>query len=116
MSSDQAINSASSTDIFSSAFMIPNVGAPFIIGMAVGYFAKKMLKVALFMGGAVVVLLFASEYYGIASVSEAHLQGAASTATEVARQSGNFLIDRLSNITSKGVSGTAGFYVGLKMG
>ncbi|MBF6650968.1 FUN14 domain-containing protein [Methylobacter sp. BlB1] len=116
MSSDQAINSASSTDIFSSAFMIPNVGAPFIIGLAVGYFAKKMLKVALFMGGGAVVLLFVSEYYGIVSVSEAQLQGAASAATEVAQQSGNFLINRLSNITSKGVSGAAGFYVGLKMG
>jgi uncharacterized membrane protein (Fun14 family) len=116
MSSEQAINSASSSDIFSSAFMIGNVGAPFIIGLAVGYFAKKMLKLALFMGGAAVVLLFASEYYGVVSISDAHLQNAASAATEAAQQSGTFLMDRLSNITSKGASGAAGFYFGLKIG
>jgi uncharacterized membrane protein (Fun14 family) len=36
----------------SSAFLLGNVGAPFVIGLAVGYFAKKMLRFALFLGGA----------------------------------------------------------------
>ena len=35
---DSFINSTQSSDIFSAAFLIPNVGAPFIIGLAVGLF------------------------------------------------------------------------------
>ena len=113
---DQAINSAPSTDILSSAFLIGNVGIPFVIGLAVGYFAKKMLRLALFLGGAAVVLLFVGEYYGITSVSDINLQGAAGAATAAAQQSGDFLVERLSRITSKGVSAGAGFFVGLKIG
>jgi uncharacterized membrane protein (Fun14 family) len=103
-------------DIFSSSFLIGNVGAPFIIGLAVGYFAKKMLRTALFFGGAALVLLFASEYYGISHISDIQLQQAADTAANVAKSSGNFLVARLSSISSKGVSGVAGFFTGLKLG
>ena len=56
-----------STDIFPSEFLLTNVGAPFVIGVAVGYFAKKMLRVALLLGGAAIVLLFMSEYYGVSN-------------------------------------------------
>lgn len=107
---------SSATDLFSTAFMLGNVGAPFIIGLAVGYFAKKMLKLALLVGGAVIVLLFIGEYYGIATVSNANLEQAASTATHLANQSGSFLLERLSTITARGVSATAGFFAGLKLG
>lgn len=110
------INTTPVPDIFSSAFLIGNIGAPFVIGMAVGYFAKKMVRTALFLGGAAVVLLFASEYYGIAEISDAQLQHAATAATDVAKSSGNFLVKRLSSITSKGVSGAVGFFVGFKAG
>lgn len=103
-------------DIFSAAFLINNIGAPFAIGLAVGYFAKKMLRLALFMAGAILVLLFISEYYGIIEVSDMQLEQAANNATHLAKSSGNFLMQRLSRITSKGVSGTAGFFVGLKLG
>ncbi len=113
---EQIMNSSQSTDIFSAAFMVPNVGAPFIIGLAVGFFAKKMLKLALFIGGGAIVLLFISEYYGFFTVSDASLQGAATVATEAAQQSGSFLVNRLSRITGKGISSAAGFYCGLKMG
>lgn len=113
---DQFISSTQSSDIFSSAFLIPNVGAPFIIGLAVGYFAKKMLKLALFLAGGAIVLMFVSEYYGFFTLSDASLQHAATVATEAAQSSGNFLIHRLSSITAKGVSSVAGFYFGLKMG
>ena len=109
-------NTVSVPDIFSSTFLVGNIGAPFVIGMAVGYFAKKMVRTALFLGGAAVVLLFASEYYGITEISDAQLQYAATAATDVAKSSGNFLVKRLSSITSKGVSGAAGFFVGFKVG
>ena len=29
-------------------YLLSNIGAPFVIGLAVGYFAKKVLKMALF--------------------------------------------------------------------
>ncbi|NOT12443.1 MAG: hypothetical protein HOP23_11525 [Methylococcaceae bacterium] len=112
----QKPDASSVNDIFSSSFLFGNVGAPFVIGMAVGYFAKKMLRTALFLGGAAIVLLFASEYYGISHISDIQLQQAANTAASVAKSSGNFLVDRLSSITSKGVSGVAGFFTGFKLG
>lgn len=107
---------ASNNDIFSSTFLIGNVGAPFVIGLAVGYFAKKMLRTALFLGGATVVLLFIAEYYGVINISDADLQHAASAATEAAKNSGGFLVDRLTSITSRGVSAAGGFFVGFKFG
>ena len=114
--SNYAINATNSTDIFSSAFLMGNVGAPFVIGLAVGFFAKKILKLALFIGGAAIVLLFISEYYGFTHVPDEQLQSAGTAATGLAQQSGNFLMERLTHITSKGVSATAGFLAGLKLG
>lgn len=113
---DYPMTTAPTTDFLSSTFLMGNVGAPFVIGLAVGYFAKKMLRLALFLGGAAIVLLFVTEYYGITEMSDEKLQHAANVATHAAKQSGGFLMERLSHITSKGVSGTAGFLVGLKLG
>ncbi len=107
---------ANTPDFFSNAFLMGNIGAPFLIGMAVGYFAKKMLLIALFVGGGIVTALFAAEYYGIISVNGDVLQQTASSAAAAAKTSGSFLIDRLSTITSRGVSGVGGFYVGFKLG
>lgn len=113
---DYSLNAAPSTDILSSAFLLGNVGAPFVIGLAVGYFAKKMLRLALFLGGAAIVLLFVTEYYGMTEMTDEKLQSAANAATGMIKQSGGFLVERLSHITSKGVSAVAGFFVGLKIG
>lgn len=113
---DYPADSATSTDFLSSSFLLGNVGAPFVIGLAVGYFAKKMLRFALFLGGAAIVLLFITEYYGITEMTDEKLQSAANTATHMAKQSGGFLVERLSHITSKGVSAVAGFFTGLKFG
>ncbi|MCB1620463.1 MAG: FUN14 domain-containing protein [Thiothrix sp.] len=103
-------------DFLSSSFLLGNVGAPFVIGLAVGYFTKKVLKIALFLGGAAIVALFVAEYYGVTTVSNTGLQDAANTATNMARDSGQFLVERLSRITTKGVSAGAGFFTGLKFG
>lgn len=104
------------TDLFSSDFLLGNVGAPFLIGAAVGYFAKKMLKVALFIGGAAIVLMFVGEYYNIIDISDVQLQSAADTVAKGAKESGGFLVDRLTSITSKGASAVGGFIVGFKFG
>jgi uncharacterized membrane protein (Fun14 family) len=105
-----------SLDVFSAAFLLPNVGAPFLVGLAVGYFAKKVVKIALFVGGAAVVLLFIAEYYGVTKVDEQALHQSAQAAVDLASQSGNFLYDRLSHLTWKGGSAAVGFLAGLKLG
>lgn len=109
-------NTVDVNDIFSSTFLMGHVGAPFVIGLSVGYFAKKMLRFALFVGGAAVVVLLISEYYGVATINDDHLQSVASAATAAARSSGDFLVHRLSSISSRGISGGAGFFVGFKIG
>jgi uncharacterized membrane protein (Fun14 family) len=108
------VQPTSETDFFSSDFLLGNVGAPFLIGAAVGFFAKKMLKVALFIGGAAIVMMFVGEYYHVINISEADLQSAADTVAKGAKDSGEFLLDRLARITSKGVSAIGGFFVGFK--
>lgn len=114
--SKSAIETTSADDIFSSPFLLGNVGAPFVIGLAVGYFAKKMLRTALFLAGAAIVLIFAGEYYGIVKITDAELLNAANAASQAAKDSGNFLLNRLSTITTRGVSGAAGFFAGFKLG
>lgn len=103
-------------DFFSTPSLIGNVGAPFILGIAVGYFAKKMLRTALFLGGGIVVLLFVAEYYGVIHISDDQLIHATDVATEAAKSSGDFLVERLSRFTVKGVSATGGFILGFKQG
>lgn len=116
MAKDLAAGASAADDIFSSAFLFGNVGAPFVIGLAVGYFAKKMLRTALFIGGGIIVILFVTEYYDITSISDVQLQHAADVATDAAKESGSFLMSRLSSITTKGVTATAGFIAGFKIG
>lgn len=113
---NNATEAASANDVLSSTFLFGSIGAPFVIGLAVGYFAKKMLLIALFLGGAAIVLMFAGEYYGIIDITDTELQNAANTATQAAQDSGTFLINRLSTITVRGVSGVAGFFAGFKLG
>lgn len=103
-------------DLFSSDFLMGNVGAPFLIGAAVGYFAKKMLKIALFVGGALIALMFVGEYYNILEISDSQLQSAADSVAEGAKATGGYLVDRLTRITSKGVSAAGGFFIGFKFG
>ena len=103
-------------DIFSKDYIIGNVGTPFIIGFAVGYFAKKMLFITVLLCGALIVLLFISEFFNITHINDANLQHAVDSATDAVKQSGDFLVNRLSTITSKGVSATGGFIVGFKLG
>ena len=110
------VDTNSSADIFSPDFLVGNVGTPFVMGLAVGYFARKMLLMALFLCGAAIVLLFVSEYLNITEISNINLQKAAHTATDAVKQSGDLLVQRLSTIPSKSASAVAGFFVGFKLG
>ncbi|MCK5726550.1 MAG: hypothetical protein KAH22_06980 [Thiotrichaceae bacterium] len=97
-------------------FLLGNVGAPFIIGLAVGYFAKKAIKIALFFGGLAIIGLFVAEYYGFAQVSNVNLTGTTEVIVNSMKTFGGFLTERLSHISSKGLSSVAGFAVGIKFG
>lgn len=103
-------------DFFSTPSLLGNIGAPFTLGIAVGYFAKKMLRTALFLGGGIVVILFVAEYYGVVHITDMQLLHATDVAAEAARSSSDFLLERLSRFTIKGVSATGGFVLGFKMG
>lgn len=113
---NQVLESSNATDIFTSSFLVGNIGAPFIIGAAVGYFAKKMLKTMVFFCGGIVVVLFISEHFGLISINSELLQEAASSATQAVKNSNSFLVDKLSIISSQGVSSVSGFYLGFKYG
>lgn len=113
---ESAIDTSSFDTVLSSPFLIGNIGAPFVIGLSVGYFAKKMFRTVLFIGGGILTLLFIAEYYGVIDISDANLQSAATSITNTAKDSGSFLLDRVTSITSRGVSGAAGFFTGFKLG
>ncbi len=97
-------------------FLFGNVGMPFIIGLAVGYFAKKTLRIALFMGGLAIVVMFATEYYGFTSITDEGLKSTTAMVVNGMQSFFGFLTERLSHITSRGLSAVAGFAVGLKFG
>lgn len=97
-------------------FLLGNVGAPFIIGFAVGYFAKKTLKFALLLAGLAIIIMFVTEYYGFTHVSDEGLKNATSVVVNGMKTFADFLLNRLSQITSRGLSAVAGFATGLKFG
>jgi len=113
---NKIIDAVPSTDVFPSDFLLINVGVPFVIGLAVGYFAKKMLRVALFLGGAVIVLLFISEHYGVIPPIGEILKTWVADIIKQGPIAEEFLVTRLARLTSPGVSGVGGFLVGFKVG
>ena len=97
-------------------FLLTNVGAPFLIGMAVGFFAKKAIKVVLLVGGLCVVLLFVMENQGIATIDDNGLQTTTDMIASKMEDFGLFLKDRLQQIPSQSLSALAGFALGFKLG
>ena len=97
-------------------FLLSNVGAPFLIGAAVGFFAKKAIKLVLFFGGLAVVLLFVMENQGITTIDDSGLQSTADVIASRIETFGLFLKERLEQIPSQSVSAVVGFGVGFKFG
>ena len=104
------------SEFFTSDYLINNVGTPFIIGLAVGYFAKKILLLCLLVCGAAIVLLFASEHFEVTHINYEKLEHTVEPATQWITQFKDFLIAHLSHFPSKGISATSGFLIGLKLG
>lgn len=100
----------------SGSLLLITVGAPFLMGMAVGYFIKKTLKIGLFLLGLSIVLLFVAGYYGLISISGSDLTHAVERGSHAVNDFGSFLVRSLSGLGGVGLGGVAGFFVGLKMG
>ena len=98
------------------SFLLINAGAPFLMGMAVGYFTKKTLKIGLFLLGLSIVALFVAGYYGLITVSGSDLTHSVEKGSGAANRFGAFLLANLSGLGGVGLGGCAGFFVGLKMG
>lgn len=102
-------------DDFTSS-ILGNIGTPFAIGLAVGYFAKKIMRLGLLVSGTMIASLFIMEHFGIISINVDHLQMLASHATDSVKTTSDFLIDKLKTFDSQGISVVSGFILGLKLG
>lgn len=105
-----------SPDIFSTDFLLGNVGAPFLVGMAVGFFAKKVSKIAILVGGALLVMLFLAESWDLITVKDGAVLDVAAKAAGALKETGTLLTERLKVMSTQGGSAIAGFFVGLKAG
>ena len=99
-----------------------SLGGGVFLGMAVGYFSKKALKITLFLIGFLLVGYVALLYSGNAPLVEVgdispHLD---ETGSRIA-QFGSFLFEWLSSydaaqVGSAGIGAVGGFFIGWKMG
>jgi len=115
------VDTAPFADILNPDVLLGNVGGPFVIGLAVGFFAKKMLKIALFCLGAAVVLLFVLQYFDFKGSHNINLQEVGDSFIGSVKHGFELLKERLStmNVASKPVQGgsaVTGFFVGFKLG
>jgi len=94
-----------------------DLGSSFVIGLAVGFFLKKSLKIALFVFGFLFVMMFVMEGQGLFDVDEKSLEHGVNGGINAFQSLAIFLKERLSAMTfGKAGSAVAGFFVGLKMG
>jgi uncharacterized membrane protein (Fun14 family) len=118
---NNSVDTAPFADILNPDFLLANVGGPFVIGLAVGFFAKKTLKIALFFLGAGVVVLFMLQYFDFKGSHNINLQEVGDSFIGSVKHGIEFLKERLSaiqssNKTIQSGSGVAGFFVGFKLG
>ena len=104
------------SDFFS---MIPfgKISTGFFIGLAVGYFLKKSLKLVLLLFGLLIVVLFALQSHDIIHINNGGLIGNANKLVALLKGVGSFAKENLSFLQVSGASGAmAGFFSGLKLG
>jgi uncharacterized membrane protein (Fun14 family) len=95
---------------------LTELGPAFIVGLAVGYFAKKILRIGLFLFGALVVGIFLLDQSGLFHIAPESIEGMATTVGNEAFTVGGFLRNRLDAFSGKGLSAGVGFLAGLKLG
>lgn len=101
-------------DLFSSGFFL-KLGFSFMVGLAVGYALKVAFKIALAIGGLLLVVLFALQYSGIVEVNwsgmESNYDGLVDWLVAYAGALKDFMADNLSSAASF----TAGLLLGLRL-
>ncbi len=96
-------------------FNIPlEFGGAFLIGMAIGYFFKKAIKIALFFAGMILLLLISLEHSGIITINQNALENMANSGAETIKSSYDFLKSWILNL--KTAAAGVGFMAGLKIG
>lgn len=101
-------------NLFSSGFFL-KLGFSFIVGLAVGYALKVAFKIALILGGLLLITLFAFQYSGIIEVNwsgmESNYDGLVDWLAAYAVALKDFMADNLSSAASF----TAGLLLGLRL-
>lgn len=101
-------------DLFSSGFLF-RLGFSFIVGLAVGYALKVAFKVALVVGGLLLVLLFSLQYSSIVEVNwagmESNYDGLVGWLAAYSTALKDFMAENLSSAASF----TAGLLLGLRL-
>jgi uncharacterized membrane protein (Fun14 family) len=101
-------------DLFSAGFFL-KLGFSFIVGLAVGYALKAAFKIALIVGGLLLVALFSLQSGGIVEVNwsgmESGYDGVADWLAAYAGSLRGFMADNLSSAASF----SAGLLLGLRL-
>jgi uncharacterized membrane protein (Fun14 family) len=109
-------NSGNIPSIFSELPYL-NMGASFLVGLAVGFALKKSFKLMLLLLGVVLILMFFLEYEHIITINQDQLLSFVDSLRESFIHFAEFLKDRVAQIKLSGtLSAIAGFFIGLKMG
>ena len=97
-------------------YILFNAGAGFVLGFAVGYALKKLLKLVLLFLGLVTILLLGLEYYGIIQINYQKFLEVVQSALNATRGAASGIISHaLASLPFAG-SFAAGLAVGFKLG
>ena len=100
-------------DLFSSGFFL-RLGFSFMVGLAIGYALKVAFKIALVLGGLLLVLLFGLQYGGVIEVNWAGMEASYDSFTDWLAAYGGALKDFIADNLSSAASFTAGLLLGLR--
>lgn len=101
-------------DLFSSGFFL-KLGFSFIVGLAVGYALKVAFKIALVVGGLLLVLLFSLQYGGIIEVNWTGMESNYDSLVDWLAAYAGALKDFMAENLSNAASFTAGLLLGLRL-
>jgi len=111
------MNSSETVSSVFSNLPFANITSGFFIGLAVGYFFKKSLKIVLFLFGLFVVVMFYLHNQDIIHVSNDTLLTTSDKIVSLIKFTASFLKEKLSFLQLSGGAGAvAGFFTGLKFG
>lgn len=101
-------------DLFSPGFFL-KLGFSFVVGLAVGYALKVAFKIALVVGGLLLVALFALQYSGIVEVNWAGMEASYDGSVDWLAAYAGALKDFMADNLSSAASFAAGLLLGLRL-